>query len=401
MRDTPIKVVVGVTGGIAAYKSAELIRRLREKEFEVRVVMTRAAREFITPLTLQALSGYPVRHDLFDEAAEAAMGHIELARWADVVLVAPASADFIAKLAHGFANDLLSTLCLATAARVIAVPAMNRQMWASGATQENCSTVLRRGVLLLGPAEGDQACGEVGPGRMLDPVEIVSRLAQLTGGGPMADLSVLVTAGPTQEAIDPVRYVSNHSSGKMGYAIAQAAADAGALVTLVSGPTGLGVPSGAHRMDVLSAEEMYRTVMALAPEQDIFIGAAAVADYRPDDVKTQKIKKTSEEMVLRLARNPDILAAVAALPHPPFTVGFAAETENLEQHAREKLEKKSLDLIAANQVNAPGIGFGSEDNALQLYWRGGSKELPRSPKPAIARELIQVVYDRYRAKNPA
>ncbi len=401
MRDTPIKVVVGVTGGIAAYKSAELIRRLREKEFEVRVVMTRAAREFITPLTLQALSGYPVRHDLFDEAAEAAMGHIELARWADVVLVAPASADFIAKLAHGFANDLLSTLCLATAARVIAVPAMNRQMWASGATQENCSTVLRRGVLLLGPAEGDQACGEVGPGRMLDPAEIVSRLAQLTGGGPMADLSVLVTAGPTQEAIDPVRYVSNHSSGKMGYAIAQAAADAGALVTLVSGPTGLGVPSGAHRMDVLSAEEMYRTVMALAPEQDIFIGAAAVADYRPDDVKTQKIKKTSEEMVLRLARNPDILAAVAALPHPPFTVGFAAETENLEQHAREKLEKKSLDLIAANQVNAPGIGFGSEDNALQLYWRGGSKELPRSPKPAIARELIQVVYDRYRAKNPA
>ncbi len=399
--DTPIKVVVGVTGGIAAYKSAELIRRLREKEFEVRVVMTRAAREFITPLTLQALSGYPVRHDLFDEAAEAAMGHIELARWADVVLVAPASADFIAKLAHGFANDLLSTLCLATAARVIAVPAMNRQMWASGATQENCSTVLRRGVLLLGPAEGDQACGEVGPGRMLDPVEIVSRLAQLTGGGPMADLSVLVTAGPTQEAIDPVRYVSNHSSGKMGYAIAQAAADAGALVTLVSGPTGLGVPSGARRMDVLSAEEMYRTVMALAPEQDIFIGAAAVADYRPDDVKTQKIKKTSEEMVLRLARNPDILAAVAALPHPPFTVGFAAETENLEQHAREKLEKKSLDLIAANQVNAPGIGFGSEDNALQLYWRGGSKELPRSPKPAIARELIQVVYDRYRAKNPA
>ncbi len=401
MRDTPIKVVVGVSGGIAAYKSAELIRRLREKEFEVRVVMTRAAREFITPLTLQALSGYPVRHDLFDEAAEAAMGHIELARWADVVLVAPASADFIAKLAHGFANDLLSTLCLATAARVIAVPAMNRQMWASGATQENCSTVLRRGVLLLGPAEGDQACGEVGPGRMLDPVEIVSRLAQLTGGGPMADLSVLVTAGPTQEAIDPVRYVSNHSSGKMGYAIAQAAADAGALVTLVSGPTGLGVPSGARRMDVLSAEEMYRTVMALAPEQDIFIGAAAVADYRPDDVKTQKIKKTSEEMVLRLARNPDILAAVAALPHPPFTVGFAAETENLEQHAREKLEKKSLDLIAANQVNAPGIGFGSEDNALQLYWRGGSKELPRSPKPAIARELIQVVYDRYRAKNPA
>ncbi len=401
MRDTPIKVVVGVTGGIAAYKSAELIRRLREKEFEVRVVMTRAAREFITPLTLQALSGYPVRHDLFDEAAEAAMGHIELARWADVVLVAPASADFIAKLAHGFANDLLSTLCLATAARVIAVPAMNRQMWASGATQENCSTVLRRGVLLLGPAEGDQACGEVGPGRMLDPAEIVSRLAQLTGGGPMADLSVLVTAGPTQEAIDPVRYVSNYSSGKMGYAIAQAAADAGALVTLVSGPTGLGVPSGARRMDVLSAEEMYRTVMALAPEQDIFIGAAAVADYRPDDVKTQKIKKTSEEMVLRLARNPDILAAVAALPHPPFTVGFAAETENLEQHAREKLEKKSLDLIAANQVNAPGIGFGSEDNALQLYWRGGSKELPRSPKPAIARELIQVVYDRYRAKNPA
>ncbi len=401
MRDTPIKVVVGVTGGIAAYKSAELIRRLREKEFEVRVVMTRAAREFITPLTLQALSGYPVRHDLFDEAAEAAMGHIELARWADVVLVAPASADFIAKLAHGFANDLLSTLCLATAARVIAVPAMNRQMWASGATQENCSTVLRRGVLLLGPAEGDQACGEVGPGRMLDPVEIVSRLAQLTGGGPMADLSVLVTAGPTQEAIDPVRYVSNYSSGKMGYAIAQAAADAGALVTLVSGPTGLGVPSGARRMDVLSAEEMYRTVMALAPEQDIFIGAAAVADYRPDDVKTQKIKKTSEEIVLRLARNPDILAAVAALPHPPFTVGFAAETENLEQHAREKLEKKSLDLIAANQVNAPGIGFGSEDNALQLYWRGGSKELPRSPKPAIARELIQVVYDRYRAKNPA
>ncbi len=401
MMDTPIKVVVGVSGGIAAYKSAELIRRLREKELEVRVVMTRAAREFITPLTLQALSGYPVRHDLFDEAAEAAMGHIELARWADVVLVAPASADFIAKLAHGFANDLLSTLCLATAARVIAVPAMNRQMWASGATQENCSTVLRRGVLLLGPAEGDQACGEVGPGRMLDPAEIVSRLAQLTGGGPMADLSVLVTAGPTQEAIDPVRYVSNHSSGKMGYAIAQAAADAGALVTLVSGPTGLGVPSGARRMDVLSAEEMYRTVMALAPEQDIFIGAAAVADYRPDDVKTQKIKKTSEEMVLRLARNPDILAAVAALPHPPFTVGFAAETENLEQHAREKLEKKSLDLIAANQVNAPGIGFGSEDNALQLYWRGGSKELPRSPKPAIARELIQVVYDRYRAKNPA
>lgn len=400
MRDS-IKIVLGVTGGIAAYKSADLTRRLRERGFEVRVVMTRAACEFITPLTLQALSGNPVHEALFDPAAEAAMGHIELARWADVILIAPASADFMAKLAYGLADDLLSTLCLASKARLALAPAMNQQMWAAAATGENRRTLLNRGVLLLGPAQGSQACGDVGPGRMLEPSDIVHHLETLCGRGALRDLSVLITAGPTLEPIDPVRFISNHSSGKMGYAVAQAASDAGACVTLVSGPTALDPPSGVQRIGVSSAEEMYGDVMTLANDHHIFIGAAAVADYRPAEVEAQKIKKASDELVLNMRRTPDILSDVAALPEPPFTVGFAAETEDLEKNAVQKLKRKSLDLIAANRVGAPGTGFGSDDNALHLYWSGGSKELPRAPKIEIARALIEVVADRYHAQNPS
>lgn len=394
-------ILLGVTGGIAAYKGADLTRRLREAGAEVRVVMTRAATEFVTPLTFQALSGHPVRLDMFDPQAEAAMGHIELARWADAVLVAPASADFMARLTHGRADDLLSTLCLATAAPLALAPAMNQQMWLNAATQANVKTLGERGIHLFGPTQGAQACGDTGPGRLLEPADIVNLTAGLFEVGLLSGLRVLVSAGPTREAIDPVRYISNRSSGKMGYALAEAAAEAGAEVTLVSGPVALAAPERVERVDVTSAKEMHAAVLARAPQHDIFISAAAVADYQTAESAPQKMKKTNDALALALVRNPDILEDVAALPHAPFTVGFAAETENLELNAQAKRAMKKLDMIAANLVGQPDIGFDSDENELKLFWDGGAIELPRATKSRLARELISIIAEHYHAKNSA
>ncbi|MBA2492657.1 MAG: bifunctional phosphopantothenoylcysteine decarboxylase/phosphopantothenate--cysteine ligase CoaBC [Gammaproteobacteria bacterium] len=388
------RVLLGVTGGIAAYKAAELTRRLRDAGAHVRVAMTAAAREFVTPLTFQALSGNPVHTDLLDPRAEAAMGHIELARWADCVLVAPASADFIARLAHGLADDLLSTLCLATDAPIALAPAMNRLMWASAATQANCDALNSRGVRLFGPGAGDQACGEEGPGRMLEPDALVAMLADTFVTGMLAGLKVLVTAGPTREAIDPVRYISNRSSGRMGFALARAAAEAGANVTLVSGPVTLGTPASVTRIDVETAEEMCAAVLSETP--DVMIACAAVADYRPAESATPKMKKSGQPLSLQLIPNPDVIAAVATSARPPFTVGFAAETEDLTTHAQAKLAAKRLDMIAANLVGA-GRGFESEDNALEVFWPGGHRSLASASKERLARDLIALIAQRYRS----
>ena len=364
--------------------------------------MTASAREFVAPLTFQALSSNPVHCALLDEQAEAGMGHIELARWADLVLIAPATANVLARLAHGLADDLLATLCLATTAPLVLAPAMNQQMWRARATRANVLTLLDRGVEMLGPGEGDQACGETGPGRMLEPEEIASRVAARFGGGALEGVEVLVTAGPTREALDPVRFLTNHSTGKMGYAVAAAAVEAGARVTLVSGPTALAVPPGVERVDVASAEEMHGEVMARAAGCDVFVAAAAVADYRPARVAEQKIKKSDGPAALDLVRTPDIIAAVAALDDGPFTVGFAAETESVEVHARDKLERKGLDMIAANRVGLPDRGFASERNALSVLWRdGGCRELELAPKADLARSLVGLVAERYRAEHPA
>jgi phosphopantothenoylcysteine decarboxylase/phosphopantothenate--cysteine ligase len=393
------RVLVGVSGGIAAYKGAELVRRLRQAGAEVRVVMTAGAQAFITPLTMQALSGNPVHTDLLDSRAEAAMGHIELARWADVILVAPASANLIARLAHGLADDLLTTLCLATESPLLLAPAMNRAMWAHPATQANCDLLRQRGVKLLGPASGEQACGEVGEGRMVEADELVEGLVNHWQQGPLAGLHLLITAGPTREAIDPVRYISNRSSGKMGYAVAEAALLAGATVTLVSGPTALQRPRGVKLVAVESAAEMAEAVKQRLSGCDIFIATAAVADYRPSAVAQQKIKKESSELALALERTEDILASVAGGSAAPFTVGFAAETHDLEHYARDKLARKGLDMIAANRVGQ-GIGFESDDNALTVFWGSGQYEINRAAKTIVARELIAVIAERYHAKNP-
>jgi phosphopantothenoylcysteine decarboxylase/phosphopantothenate--cysteine ligase len=402
---TTRRVLLGVSGGIAAYKSPDLVRRLRERGHEVRVVMTRAARDFITPLSLQAVSGQAVHTTLLDERAEAAMGHIELARWADVVLIAPATADVIARLAHGLADDLLTTLCLATEAPVVVAPAMNQQMWAAPATQANVKTLRARGVRLLGPGSGDQACGEVGAGRMLEPTELAAELDALAPGdgreAGLAGLGVLITAGPTREAIDPVRYISNHSSGKMGYAVAGAARSAGASVILVSGPCDLPAPHGVERLPVESAAQMRDAVMSRVEGCDIFIAAAAVADYRPAVKAGQKIKKKSKSLEIALTRNPDILAEVASRDHPPFTVGFAAETEKLEAHAREKLARKSLDMIAANPVGEPDVGFGVDNNALRVFWKDGQLDPGEASKSELAQRLVALVAERFREKHPA
>ncbi len=392
------RIVVGISGGIAAYKSAELVRRLRQAGAEVRVVMTPAAQQFITPLTLQALSGNPVHLDLLDSNAEAAMGHIELARWADAVLVAPASAHVIARLAQGLADDLLTTLCLATEAPLLLAPAMNRLMWAHPATQQNSRTLEQRGVTLLGPAAGEQACGETGVGRMLEVEELLQALDGHWRQGPLADCRVLVTAGPTREAIDPVRYISNHSSGKMGYAVAAAAAAAGAEVVLVSGPTALDCPRGVRRHEVETAAEMLQAVQARVGDCQIFIAAAAVADYRAQQAQAAKLKKGAAEWMLPLAPTEDILATVAASASAPFCVGFAAETDELEAHARDKLQRKRLDIIAANQVGG-GLGFNADDNALTLFWQGGKHDIARADKTVVARELIAIIAERYHAKS--
>lgn len=392
-------ILLGVTGGIAAYKACELVRELKSRGSDVRVAMTPAAREFVTPLSFQALSGHPVSENLLDPDEESAMSHIALARWADRIVVAPASADFMARLAAGMADDLLSTLCLARSAPLILAPAMNQAMWLNAATQANAATLRARGVTLLGPAEGAQACGDTGPGRMMEPQEIADHLEGLASPGPLRGIRVLVTAGPTREAIDPVRYLTNRSSGKMGYAVAEAALAAGARVTLVSGPTGLNIPKGARRIEVESAADMHEAVMAEVNQCDLFIAAAAVADYAPE-IAPQKLKKSSAEMALSLHRTPDILAEVAALPKRPFTVGFAAETENLEAHAREKLVAKNLDLIAANQVGE-GLGFDVDDNALLVLWAEGHLHLDRAPKRRLAENLISLIAEHYHAKHPA
>lgn len=394
----PQRILLGVSGGIAAYKAAEVIRLLRGGGAEVRVVMTAAAQAFVTPLTLQALAGSEVRTDLLDPRAEAGMDHIELARWADRVLVAPATADLMARLAAGLADDLLTTLVLATTAPVFLAPAMNHRMWLHPATRENALRLRGRGVHLLGPAEGPQACGEIGPGRMIEPAEIVARLLCRPDAGPLAGRRVVVTAGPTREAIDPVRFIGNRSSGRMGYAVAEALADLGAAVVLVSGPTGLPAPAGVELVAVESAVEMRQAVLSRTGTCNLFVAAAAVADYRVAAPAPEKIKKEHAELTLRLVRNPDILAEVAALPDGPFTVGFAAETERLEAHARQKLESKRLDMIAANLVGGGEGGFDRPDNALLVLWRGGSRDLPLMPKTALARALADLIVERYFAQ---
>ncbi|MDQ1243159.1 MAG: phosphopantothenoylcysteine decarboxylase / phosphopantothenate---cysteine ligase [Pseudomonadota bacterium] len=390
----PTRILLGVTGGIAAYKSAELVRRLRDRGAEVQVVMTAGARQFVTPLTFQGLSGRPVRTDLWDEAAEAAMGHIELARWADRVLIAPASADFLARLAHGLADDLLTTLCLATGAPLSVAPAMNRLMWANAATQANVAVLRSRGVTVLGPAEGDQACGETGPGRMLEPAEILDAFAPRGAGNRvLAGLKVMITAGPTRERIDPVRFITNRSSGKMGFAVAEAAREAGAEVVLVSGPVNVATPPGVRRVDVETAEQMMNAVNEHVADTDIFIAAAAVSDYRPVQCASEKIKKTSDSLSLTLSRTTDILATVAARAPRPFVVGFAAETQNVERNALAKLEGKRLDMIAANQVG-DNLAFDCEDNALTVYWPGGKQDLGHAPKRQLAAALVSLIAER-------
>ena len=389
------RILLGVSGGIAAYKAADLVRRLREAGAEVQVVMTEGARQFVTATTFQALSGHPVRSSLWDEAAEAAMGHIELARWATRILVAPASADTIARLAHGLANDLLSTICLASEAPVALAPAMNRLMWAHPATQANIATMYARGVAVFGPAEGDQACGETGAGRMLEPLQIVQALVALSAAPRLAGKKILISAGPTLEDLDPVRFLGNRSSGKMGFALAAQAAAMGAEVTLVAGPVHLPTPPGVRRIDVRRATQMHAAVLAALPGQQVYIGAAAVADYMPAETAPNKIKKTAQSLNLELVRTPDILAEVAAhAQRPALVVGFAAETDDLENHALGKLRGKNLDLIAANDVSRKDVGFDSDDNALTVFSRDGRHELARGPKAQVAAALLALVAER-------
>ena len=401
-----MRIVLGVTGGIAAYKAPDLVRRLRERGAEVQVVLTAGAQQFVTPLTFQAVSHLPVRTGLWDREAEMAMGHLELARWAELVLVAPATADTLARLAHGQAGDLLTTLCLATEAPLAVAPAMNWRMWQHPATQANVATLVARGVRVLGPASGGLAEGESGPGRMLEPVEIARALlgegaaaaATPLHDGALDGLRVLITAGPTREAIDPVRYITNRSSGKMGFAVAAAAAEAGARVTLVAGPVHLPTPAGVERVDVESARQMHAAAMERAPGCDLFVGAAAVADYAPRDPAPRKLKKLSQHLELQLERTPDILADVAALVPRPFCVGFAAETDDLELHARAKLRDKGIDLVAANRVGA-GLGFDRDDNALALFWADGGRDLGHASKAQLARELVAAIAERLAARR--
>lgn len=392
------RVLLGVCGGIAAYKAADLTRRLVEAGAEVQVVMTAGAQHFVGAATFQALSGKPVRASLWDASAEAAMGHIELARWPSLILIAPASADTLAKLAHGLADDLLTTLVLASDRPVAVAPAMNRLMWSNAATQDNIARLLARGVHVLGPGAGVQACGEVGEGRMREPLDLRSDVVRLlVASGPLAGRHAVVTAGPTREPLDPVRFITNRSSGKQGYAVARALAELGARVTLVSGPTNLPVPAGVTRVDVESAQQMCGAALAAAATADLFVGAAAVADYRAVEMAREKIKKNDATLSLLLTRNEDILVRVRA-EHPDlFMVGFAAETEKLEEHALDKLRRKKLDLIAANRVGA-NLAFDRDDNQLSVFWEGGRQELAPADKTALARALAQLILERYTAR---
>jgi phosphopantothenoylcysteine decarboxylase/phosphopantothenate--cysteine ligase len=388
------RIVLGVTGGIAAYKSPDLVRRLLERGAEVQVVMTKSAQRFVSPMTFQAVSGRPTRSDLWDTAAEAAMGHIELARWAQIVLIAPASADFIARMAGGRADDLLTTLCVATEAPILLAPAMNRVMWANKATQANIETLVARGVRILGPGSGNQACGEIGVGRMWEPLKLAEALLEPpANAGLLTGLNVLITAGPTRERLDPVRYLTNRSSGKMGFAVAAAAREAGAHVTIVSGPVQLQTPVGVTRINVESARDMYAAVHRHVADADVFIAAAAVADFQPVTIAKQKIKKQGGSVNLELEPAPDIIKSVADMQRRPFVVGFAAETNDVEDNARIKLKRKKLDMIAANQVG-DGIAFDCEDNALTVIWPGGKLEVARGPKIEVARELIALIAQR-------
>ncbi len=386
------RILLGVSGGIAAYKSAELIRRMRDHNAEVRVVMTAAAQEFITPLTLQALSGNPVHTTLLDTEAEAAMGHIELARWADMIVIAPASADFISKLAVGEGSDLLSTLCLASSSHIFVAPAMNQAMWAAEATQGNVRALAQRNFSIIGPASGDQACGDVGLGRMEEPLAIIDACAAHFETGALAGKKVVITAGPTHEAIDPVRYISNRSSGKMGYALAAAAVEAGACVVLISGPVNISAPERLRLERVVSAQEMYHSAMAHAQDADIFIGAAAVADYRVAQIAPQKLKKQADAtMILALVQNPDIIKSIAQLQRKPFVVGFAAETENVLDYARRKLSSKKLDMIIANDVSNTDIGFNSDNNAVTIVTEEEERFLDIQNKSVLAREIVLTI----------
>lgn len=388
-------LVLGITGGIAAYKTPELVRRLKDQGANVKVVMTDGAKAFITPLTLQAVSANAVADSLLDTQAELAMGHIELAKWADLIIIAPATADAIARITVGMANDLLTTICLATAAEIVIAPAMNQQMWHAKVTQENIARLAERGVKIWGPGKGAQACGDVGFGRMLEVDELVSLTCQYYQAKHTTKILTgqhwLITAGPTREAIDPVRYISNHSSGKMGYAIAQAAADLGATVTLVSGPVALTTPNNVNRIDVSSADNMHQQVMTHVNNADVFIACAAVADYKIADVAQQKIKKSADQMQINLVKNPDIVADVAALANKPFTVGFAAETQDIEHYAKDKLARKKLDLIAANDVAKNNQGFNSDNNALIVFSRDKQFDLPLASKQEVAQQLVALI----------
>ncbi len=398
-----MNIVLGISGGIAAYKAPDLVRRLKERGGDVQIVMTASAAEFVTDTALQAVSGRPVRENLWDKEAERAMSHIELARWADVVLIAPATAEVMARIVSGGAPDLLTTLCLATEAPIALAPAMNHVMWNNAATQSNRQVLEDRGIHILGPGVGSQACGETGAGRMLDPDVIAAAIFNLgvgKGDGLLAGKKVVITAGPTREAIDPVRYISNRSSGKMGYAMARAAAAQGADVILVSGPVALPEPHGIELRNVITAQEMYDATHACIENADVFIAAAAVADYRPADCSVQKIKKRDESMSIDLVRCPDILASIAALAAAPFTVGFAAETENVDDYARSKLEKKRLDMIIANRVG-DDCGFDRDDNTVSVLWRQGEKRFPQMPKSELAGELVELIAEHYFATRGA
>jgi len=392
-------ILLGVTGGIAAYKAAEFCRLLIKQGADVRVVMTAAAKEFIQPLTFQALTGNRVYAELFDADAQNAMDHIELARWADLLVIAPATADTLAKLADGYADNLLLTISLATQSKIAVAPAMNQQMYQNPATSNNIQTLQQRGVQVWGPDVGDQACGETGPGRMLEAEHLLQQVVQIMQPGKLSGYKIMITAGPTREAIDPVRFISNRSSGKMGYAIAQAAINAGAKVTLVTGPVCLQPPQPVKLLTCQSADEMYQQVMSHIDGQDIFIGTAAVADYRMSIIAAEKIKKSADKMVLELVKTKDILASVAALKDKPFCVGFAAETSKLEQYAQRKLTDKKLDLIAANRVDGSESGFEVENNALSLFWDKGSKQLSLKSKNLIATELVDIISELFISRS--
>ena len=396
-------ILLGITGGIAAYKCPDLVRHLKKAGAQVRVVLTESASHFVAPMTLQAVSGNAVSKELFDPTAELSMSHIELAKWADLVLIAPATANIIAKMANGIADDLLSTICLATPAKIVIAPAMNQQMYKAAATQQNLATLESRNTLVLGPDDGFQACGDIGPGRMVEPTTIVENINNyFLANSKLAGTTITITAGPTIEELDPVRYISNYSSGKMGFAIAKAAAEMGATVNLISGPVNLTTPNNVNRINVKSAKQMYDEALVLAEKSAIFISCAAVADYRAETIAKNKIKKTddSNELVIKLVKNPDIVASIAGLKeHRPFVVGFAAETNDVKTYALKKLTTKNLDLICANDVSDHNIGFNSDQNALTLYWRNGEQTLPLSSKQQLAKQLLQAVITRYKASH--